>query len=102
MNDFERSLRAGDLTAADRWATPAFEMMRGDTLHCVVQRTWVKKLIEVGRLELADATTLSYLEFLKSCGQSSVSAQNRILFWAAPLQEHRSVLPRSIFRCEFP
>ena len=104
MNVFERSLTSGDMEAAERSAIPALEMMREDTWHSVLHKKWVKKLIEAGRFELADTTTFVYLEFLKSSDQSMVSTQNRILFWAAPLQEHRAALPRSVefFVANFP
>jgi hypothetical protein len=96
MNAFERCLRAGDLMAAERWATPAFEMMREDGMHSVVHRRWVSKLIEIGRLESADVTMLSYLEYLKTGDRSRISVQNNILFWAALLQKYRTLLPRSV------
>ena len=93
---FGRSLGGDDTAACELLAPRAFELMRDDTTHCVLHKKWVLRLILEGKLELADTSTLYYLEYLKTCDQSTVSTQNRILFWAAVLQGHRAVLPKSV------
>jgi len=50
----------------------------------------------VGLLDLADTSTRAYLEYLHGCDQSSLSTQNRILFWAALLKQHAAALPKSV------
>ena len=101
---FERSLRAGDMAACEALAPRAFELMRDDTMHCVHHKQWVLRLIEKARFELADRSTLYYLEYLKTCDQSALKTQNSVLFWAAPIQENRAVLPKSaaFFKNAFP
>jgi hypothetical protein len=98
------SLRAGDLAACELLAARAFELMREDTTHCVQHREWVQLLLAASRCGLADAVTLEYLEYLDRSDQSTLSTQNRILYWAALLQEHRAALPRSVgfFVANFP
>ena len=51
----------------------------------------------------ADAAALTYLEYLKAADRSILAIQNRVKFWATPLQEH-SALPESVrfFRANFP
>jgi Domain of unknown function (DUF4375) len=101
---FGCAVRDGNLSACEVLAVPAFELMRDDTSHCILQRDWVKQLIDAGQLIRADAVTLSYLEYLAGSDLSTVSTQNRILFWASVLQPHRSVLPKSVefFTTAFP
>jgi len=101
---FGRSLGTDDTATSELLAPQAFELMRDDTTHCVLHKKWVLRLILEGRLELADTSTLYYLEYLKTCDQSTVSTQNRILFWAAVLQGNRTVLPSSVafFMATFP
>ena len=93
---FGRSLRADDIAACELLAPKAFELMRDDTAHCVLHKKWVLRLILEGKVELADTSSLYYLEYLKTCDQSVVSTQNGILYWAAVLQGNRAVLPKSV------
>ena len=101
---FSRSLRAVDMAACELLAPKAFELMRDDTMHCVLHKEWVLRLIREARSELADTSTLYYLEYLNTCDPSELKTQNSILFWAAVLQEHRAVLPKSLafFTKAFP
>jgi Domain of unknown function (DUF4375) len=85
---FDRSLRKGDVAACELLAPEAFKLMREDTTHCILHKKWVLRLINEARLELADKSALYYLEYLRACDQSDLSTQNRILFWAAVLQEN--------------
>lgn len=93
---FGRSLRTNDMAACEILAPRAFELIRDDTVHCILHKKWVLRLIRDGRLELADTSTLYYLEYLKTCDESTVKTQNGILFWAAVLQEYRRDLPKSV------
>ncbi len=70
---FGRALRARDLTACDLLAPRAFELMREDTLHCVLHRDWVKQLMQAGRGEAADASALTYLEYLRTCDRATLT-----------------------------
>ncbi len=101
---FNCSLRAGDFAACETLAPRAFELMRGDPLHSVLQRKYAEQLIGASRRELADATALAYLQYLKGCDQSTLSTQNRVLYWAALLQAQRAALPTSVefFVATFP
>jgi hypothetical protein len=101
---FRCAVDAGDLAACELLAPRAFELMREDTLHCVHHRDWAEKLIGASKHEAADAATLVYLEYLQGCDQSALGTQNRILFWAALLQNHRAALPRAVefFVANFP
>jgi len=101
---FDRSLRDGDMAACEVLAPQAFELMRDDTTHCVLHKKWVGQLIQQARFDLADASTLYYLEYLQTCDQSALKTQNGILFWARVLQENRAVLSKSVdfFRGIFP
>jgi hypothetical protein len=98
------SLAAGDLDACETLAPRAFELMREGTAHVVVHHRWVEQLIDGSKHESADAATFAYLEYLRSCDQSTLGTQNNILYWAALLQEHRTVLSRSVefFVANFP
>jgi hypothetical protein len=101
---FRCSLRADDTAACETLARQAFNLMRDDTQHCILHREWVLRLIRDGRLDLADASTLYYLEYLESCDRSARKTQSTIRFWAVVLQEHRAVLPKSLafFEKAFP
>jgi hypothetical protein len=101
---FNCALGAADFAACETLAPRVFELMREDPLHAVLQRKYAEKLIEASKLEPADASTLTYLEYLKSCDQSTLSTQNRILYWAALLKMHRAALPKSVefFMASFP
>jgi hypothetical protein len=55
----------------------------------------VLRLIREARLDLADASTLYYLEELDSCDRSAIGTQNTIRFWAAVLQQNRAILPKA-------
>jgi hypothetical protein len=101
---FNSALGAGHFAACETLAPRAFELMREDPLHSVLHRKYVEKLIGASKLELADATTLAYLQYLKGCDQSTLSTQNRILYWAALLQKHRAAFPKSVafFVVSFP
>jgi uncharacterized protein DUF4375 len=101
---FNCALGTADFAACEALAPRVFELMREDPLHSVLQRKYVEKLIEASRLEQADASMLTYLEYLKSCDQSTLSTQNRILYWAALLKMHRAALPKSVefFIASFP
>ena len=54
--------------------------------------------------EVADASTLAYLEYLKGCDPSDLRTQNYIRFWVPVLQKHRAALPKSVefFTANFP
>ena len=93
---FDRSLRKDEIAACELLAPEAFKLMREDTTHCILHKKWVLRLISDSRLELADTSTLYYLEYLRACDQSDLSTQNRILFWAAVLQENGAALPTSV------
>ena len=97
-------LKTGDLSACEPLAQRAFELLREDTTQSVLRREWVIKLIGASQAERADAATLEYLRYLQSSDQSTESTQNRVRFWAAPLQEHGAALPRSVefFITNFP
>ena len=104
LNALERSLRARDLTSSESLATLAFELMRDDPTHCVAHREYVKQLLEAGRVRSAEAETLVYLAYLKTCDQSTLSTQNHVLYWASLLQEESARLPKAVdfFRKSFP
>ena len=104
LHSFACSLRAGDLAACEQLAPRALQLMRGYTMHSVLHRKWVLQLIGGSREELADASALAYLEYLKGSDQSTLSTQNDIKFWAAPLHEHSAALPQSVkfFTANFP
>jgi hypothetical protein len=97
-------LKAGDLTVCEPLGRRAFELAREDTTQCVLHRKWVNQLIAAKQDGLADASTFAYLEYLKGSDQSTRSTQNRVKFWAAPLQEHPAALPNSFkfFTANFP
>ena len=101
---FRCSLRTNDTAACERLSHQAFNLMRDDTQHCILHREWVLRLIGEARLDLADTSTLYYLEYLESRDQSDRKTQNTIRFWAVVLQEHRAVLPKSLafFEKAFP
>ena len=65
-------------------------------MHCVLHRDWVLQLIGASKLDLADTSTRAYLEYLSGCDQSTLSTQNRILFWGAVLKQHAAALPNSV------
>ena len=97
-------LRKGALEQCEIYAGPAFELTREDTSHCVFQRQWVEKLIELSNFARADEVTLQYLEYLSGDDTSSDFIKNRIKFWADPLRRNGAALPRSseFFRANFP
>jgi uncharacterized protein DUF4375 len=101
---FSCAVRSGDLAASELLASQAFELMREDTMHCVLHRDWVLQLIGASKLELAETWTSTYLEYLGGCGQWTISTQNRVLFWAAVLKQHTAALPKSVefLRAHFP
>jgi hypothetical protein len=93
---FDRSLRAGATDVCEKLAPQAFKLMRDDTAHCILHKKWVERLIEDSRFDLADASTLYYLEYLQTCNQAELKTQNTIYFWAAVVQENRAVLCKSL------
>ncbi|MGO9087371.1 MAG: DUF4375 domain-containing protein [Candidatus Sulfotelmatobacter sp.] len=101
---FGYSLRADDTATCEVLAHQAFNLMREDTKHCILHEEWVLRLIREARLDLADTSTLYYLEYLDTCDQSARKTQNTIRFWAAVLQEYRAVLHKSVafFEKAFP
>jgi Domain of unknown function (DUF4375) len=101
---FKSFLKAGELEQCERFAGPAFELTREDTSHCLFQRQWVEKLIEMFHFTRADEVTLQYLEYLSGDDTSIDFIKNRIKFWADPLRKHGAELPRSseFFRAHFP
>jgi hypothetical protein len=102
---FDRSLHAGDLTACEVLAPRAFELMREEEpMYVVLHRKWVEQLMGASQQEMADASTLAYLEYLKGCDQSDLRTQNYLRFWVPVLQKHRAALPKSIefFTASFP
>jgi hypothetical protein len=92
----QRRLRTGDLAACAPLAQRAFELVRDDPTQGILRRAWVKQLIDASQRPLADAATLTYLEYLKGCDQSTRSTQHRIEFWSALLQQHPDALPDSV------
>ena len=78
--------------------------MREDTTHCILHKEWVLRLIRETKLDLADASTLYYLEYLDTCDRTARKTQNTIRLWAAVLQENRAILPKSVafFQKAFP
>jgi len=104
LHAFESATRKGDLIACEALAGPAFDRARVETTHCVVQRDYVNQLIGLGQTSKAETLTRSYLDYLATCDVSTLSTQNRILYWGTFLQEHRSRLPESvnIFIAAFP
>ena len=101
---FGCSLRAEGTAACEVLAHQAFNLMRDDTTHCIFHKEWVLRLIREARLDLADTSTLYYLEYLDTCDRSARKTQNTIRFWAAVLQENRAILPKSVafFAKAFP
>lgn len=104
LYSLRQSLKAGDLALCEPLARRAFELVRVETTQCVLHRQWVNQLIAASQDALANAFTLEYLEYLKDSDQSTRSIQNRVKFWAAPLQEHPASLPNSVkfFTANFP
>ena len=101
---FKSFLRDGDIEQCEKFAGPAFDLTREDTGHCVVQRQWVEKLIELSNFDRADQVTLHYLKYLSEDDVSINFIKNRIKFWADPLRRHGAELPKSseFFRAHFP
>jgi hypothetical protein len=97
-------LRTGELERCETFAGPAFDLTRENTSHCVFQRKWVEKLIELSNFARADEVTLQYLEYLSGDDTSIDYIKNRIKFWADPLRKYGSELHRSseFFRANFP
>jgi hypothetical protein len=91
----DQSLKTGDLDACEPLALLAFDLAREHTMQGVLHRDWINQLIAASQDELADAATLTYLEYLKNSDPSLRATQNRIKLWAAPVQEHAAVLPHS-------
>jgi Domain of unknown function (DUF4375) len=100
----DRSLRAGATEVCEKLAPRAFRLMRDDTAHCILHKKWVERLLKDARFDLADASTLYYLDYLQTCNQAELKTQNTIYFWAAVMQENRAVLSKSLefFRKAFP
>jgi len=100
----DQNLKAGDLDACEPLALLAFDLARDHTMQGVLHRDWINQLIAASQDELADAATLTYLEYLKNSDPSSRATQNKIKLWAAPVQEHAAVLPNSsgFFAANFP
>src|SRR5207245_6357607 len=101
---FKSFLKTGELERCETFAGPAFELTRENTIHCVLQRQWLEKLIELSNFTRADDVTLQYLEYLSADDTSIDFIKNRIKFWADPLRKHSAELPRSteFFRTNFP
>jgi hypothetical protein len=101
---FDRAVRAEDVEAGRIFASRAFELMRDDPAFIIVQRDWIKLLLQQQRAGLADETSLAYLDYLRSMDQLTKRTQNSILFWAALLQAETERLPRSVefFTRTFP
>ena len=101
---FNSFLKTGELEHCETYARLAFELPREDTSHCVAQRRWVEKLIELSNFVRADEVTLQYLEYLNGDDTSVDFIKNRIKYWADPLRRHGAQLPRSseFFRAHFP
>jgi hypothetical protein len=93
---FGRAVQNGDLAACEELAPGAFELARENPMHCIQYFKWVEQLLGVTKQPAADAWTLRYLEYVKSCDPSDLRTQNLILYWAALLQKHRAVLTRSV------
>ena len=100
----DQNLKAGDLDACEPLALLAFDLARDHTMQGVLHRDWINQLIAASQDELADAATLTYLEYLKNSDPSLRATQNRIKLWATPVQEHAAVLPNSsgFFAANFP
>ena len=101
---FKSFLKLGDMANCETFAGPAFDLTREGTSHCVFQRQWAEKLIELSNFARADQVTLQYLEYLSGDDTSHPFIKNRIKFWADPLRKHGTELPKSseFFRVHFP
>jgi Domain of unknown function (DUF4375) len=101
---FKSFLKTGELEQCETFAGPAFDLTREDTGHCILQRQWVEKLIELSNFTRADEVTRQYLEYLSGDDTSIDFIKNRIKFWADPLRRHGAELPMSseFFRANFP
>ena len=101
---FDRALCDGDVAACEELAPQAFKLMREDGTHCVLHKKWVERLIQEARFDLADTSTLYYLEYVETCDQSALKTRNTVLFWATLLQENRATLAKSVefFTRTFP
>jgi Domain of unknown function (DUF4375) len=101
---FRTFLKAGDLEQCEKFAGPAFDLTREDTGHCLTQRKWVEKLIELSNFARADEVTLQYLEYLSQDDTSIDFIKNRIKYWSDILRGREASLPKSaaFFRATFP
>jgi len=101
---FKSFLKAGDLEQCEAFAGPAFDLTRENTSHCVFQKQWVERLIELSKFTRADEVALQYLEYLSGDDTSIDFVKNRIKFWADLLRKHVAELPKSsgFFRANFP
>ena len=99
-----RSVRSGDVETGTLLAPRAFEMMHDEPSYIIVHSDWIKLLVQSGQSDLADAMSLSYLEYLTKLDQSEIRTKNSILFLAPVMQENREALPRSVefFTANFP
>jgi hypothetical protein len=100
----ERCVRVGDCEAGEALANRASVLMREDPTYIVILRDWTQLLITNGRNDSADATSLSYLNYLKQLDSSEVRTVNSIRFWAELLQANPEGFPRSreFFISNFP
>ena len=93
---FKSFLKLGDMANCETFAGPAFDLTREDTSHCVFQRQWAERLIELSNFARADQVTLQYLEDLSGDDTSHPSIKNRIKFWAESMA-HSYQSPASSF-----
>ncbi len=100
----DQNLKAGDLDACEPLALLAFDLARDHPMQGELHREWIQQLIVASQDELADAATLTYLEYLKNSDPCLRATQNRIKLWAGPVREHAAVLPESagFFAANFP
>jgi hypothetical protein len=78
--------------------------VRDDPTYIITLRNWAQFLVASGRQALADATSVTYLKYLKQCDDSEVRTVNSVRFWAQLLQENREALKDSekFFKSNYP
>jgi hypothetical protein len=96
LYSLDQALKAGNLDACEPLALLAFDLVREHTMQCVLHKDWIHQLIASSQGDLADAATLTYLEFLKQSDPAVRATQNRIKLWVPTLQEHAGALPSSV------
>jgi hypothetical protein len=100
----ERCVREGNFEAGEPLASSASKLVRDDPTYIITLRNWAQFLVASGRQALADATSVTYLKYLKQCDDSEVRTVNSVRFWAQLLQENREALKDSekFFKSNYP